>query len=123
MLLVREKATETAILGHLYVTDLLVYPTLENRAKALPEDVYKLDVCYSPRFKRDLALIYNDRISPSRGFRIHEGNSYLDSSGCILVAMRSEDERLIDSRRAVDIVTSAAIADKSLIITSTVSQV
>jgi hypothetical protein len=123
MLLVREKATETAILGHLYVTDMLVYPTLENRSKALPEGVYKLDVCMSPRFKRELPLIYNDGIPASRGFRIHEGNSYLDSSGCLLVAMRREDERLIDSRRAVDIVTSAAYADKSLIITSTASQV
>ena len=118
MLLIRERMTDKAILGHLYLTDSLVLPTLEHREKALPEGVYTLTVCMSPRFKRELALIHNDAISPSRGFRIHEGNDVSASSGCILVAMRSEDERLIDSRRAVDLVTSSAYADKSLVITS-----
>ena len=41
----------------------------------------------SPKFKRELPLIYGDKVAASRGCRIHAGNSYKDSSACVLVGM------------------------------------
>jgi hypothetical protein len=118
MLLVRDRMTDNAIMGRLYLTDSLVLYTLENRSKALPEDVYTLTVCHSPHFGRDIPLITNENIPPTRGFRIHEGNDWTASSGCVLVGMSSRDDKLVDSRKAADIVTDAAVSDRSLVIAS-----
>lgn len=118
MLLLRERMTENGIYGRLYVSDNVTLYTLENRAKSLPEDVYSLTVCDSPRFRRALPLIANENIPPTRGFRIHEGNSWTSSSGCVLVGMGVNGDLLTDSRKAADIVTSAAMTDRNLIIAS-----
>lgn len=69
--------------GKLYVNGKFQCYTLDPGK--LEPGLYKLEISYSPKFKCKLPLIYNDKFSPSRGFRIHAGNSLCDTTGCILV--------------------------------------
>lgn len=86
--LVRDIRTETAIMGRLYLNGHMVCYTLENAAKAIPCGMYTVQNSISPKFKRELPLIYNSTtVKASRGIRIHRGNSAKDSQGCVLVSM------------------------------------
>ena len=85
--LVRYTRTETAVLGSLYLNGAFVCYTLENAAKAIPCGMYTVQNSKSPKFKRELPLIYNGNVSASRGIRMHVGNTVASSSGCILVGM------------------------------------
>ncbi|WP_405326058.1 DUF5675 family protein [Fibrobacter sp.] len=85
--LVRDIRTEKAILGRLYLNGQMVCYTLENAAKAVPCGMYRVKNSRSPKFKRELPLIYNGNVPASRGIRIHVGNTAASSSGCILVGM------------------------------------
>lgn len=85
--LVREIRTETAVLGSLFLNGAFVCYTLENAAKAIPAGSYNVENSKSPKFKRELPLIYNSRVKASRGIRVHRGNTAKDSAGCVLVGM------------------------------------
>lgn len=85
--IVREIRTEKAILGRLYLNGQMVCYTLENAAKAIPCGLYNVQNSKSPKFKRELPLLYNAQVPASRGIRIHVGNTVASSSGCILVGM------------------------------------
>ena len=87
LVLVRDAFTETAILGRLFVGGVFVCFTLENAEKSIPCGVYKVQNSKSPKFKRELPLLYNDAVKASRGIRIHAGNTSKDSAGCVLVGM------------------------------------
>ena len=87
MTLVRDRFTETAVLCRLFLGGTFICFTLENAAKAIPAGLYKLSNGKSPKFKRELPLVYNDKVPATRGIRIHVGNSAKDSDGCILVGM------------------------------------
>lgn len=68
----------------------------------LPTGDYNIKLCKSPKFKKTLPLIYNNKISPKRGFRIHAGNTLEDSDGCILVGFsKAGKDRLLESHRAL----------------------
>jgi hypothetical protein len=93
--------------------------TLENRKFLLPEGTYKLSVSNSPTFARDLALIYNDKIKPNRGFRMHAGNTAKDSRGCVLVGETLVNGNMLtNSRKTEKIVTAIARNDCKLVITT-----
>ena len=83
----RDAFTETAILGRLFLGGTCICSTLENRSKAIPCGTYNIANSKSPKFKRELPLIYGYKVSESRGIRIHAGNSSKDSAGCVLVGM------------------------------------
>ena len=85
--LIRDVKGDKAILGKLYFNGGIVCYTLENAAKAIPCGVYLVQNSMSPKFKRELPLIWNSGVSSSRGIRIHRGNTAKDSQGCILVGM------------------------------------
>ena len=105
--IVREIRTERAILGSLYLNGAFVCYTLENAAKAVPCGLYKVQNSKSPKFKRELPLIYNGNVPASRGIRLHVGNTVASSSGCILVGMgrSTEDFSVTESRLAETMVT------------------
>ena len=106
--LVRDIRTEKAILGSLYLNGAFVCYTLENAAKAVPCGMYRVKNSRSPKFKRELPLIYNGTVPASRGIRIHVGNDAVkDSSGCILVGMgrSTEDFSVTESKLAETMVT------------------
>ena len=69
----------------------------------LTKGTYSLEMTYSPKFKRELPLIYNKDFNSNRGFRIHAGNTLKDSQGCILVGDAIDyNYALRDSRKALE---------------------
>ncbi|WP_295055273.1 DUF5675 family protein [uncultured Fibrobacter sp.] len=105
--LVRDKRTGTAILGSLYLNGAFICYTLENAAKAIPVGLYSIENSKSPKFGRELPLLFSDKVPSSRGVRIHSGNTYKDSAACVLVGMRRDDvrERIDESKDAEKMVT------------------
>lgn len=105
--LIREIRTEKAILGRLYLNGQMVCYTLENAAKSVPCGMYTVQNSRSPKFKRELPLIYNGSVPAKRGIRIHVGNTVASSSGCILVGMgrSTEDFSVTESKLAETMVT------------------
>ena len=85
--LVRDIKANDAILGRLYLNGAFVCYTLENAVKAIPCGMYSVQNSKSPKFKRELPLVWNANVPAKRGIRIHVGNSAKDSSGCVLVGM------------------------------------
>ena len=85
--LIRDVKSDKAIMGKLYLNGGFVCYTLENASKALPCGLYNVQNSKSPKFKRELPLIWNSNAPAKRGIRIHVGNTVASSSGCILVGM------------------------------------
>lgn len=85
--LVRDIRAEEAILGSLYLNGAFVCYTLENATKAIPCGLYNVQNSKSPKFKRELPLLFSSNVPQSRGIRIHRGNTANDSQGCVLVGI------------------------------------
>ena len=105
LILVREKATEKAVQGCLFLNDTFICYTLENAAKAIPTGGYNIENSKSPKFKRELPLLFNKAVPASRGIRIHVGNTVASSSGCVLVGMGRKGDKLTESQLAETMVT------------------
>ena len=103
ILIKRIAKTDTYTIGNLYLDGQFFCNTLEDtdrglkdsqpllyiKAKkifsktAIPTGTYKVELTYSPRFKRVLPLIVG--VKGFDGIRIHQGNFPKDTEGCILV--------------------------------------
>lgn len=111
LILVREMTTEKAVQGCLFLNDTFICYTLENAAKAIPTGGYNIENSKSPKFKRELPLLYSKGVPASRGIRIHVGNTVASSSGCILVGMGrnyvkpNAEPSLLESTKAETMVT------------------
>ena len=116
--LVRYTRTETAILGSLYLNGAFICYTLENAAKAIPAGLYSIENSKSPKFGRELPLLFSDKVPSRRGVRIHAGNTYQDSVACVLVGMKRDDakERIDESKDAEKMVTMLCRNVRSLAI-------
>lgn len=119
LVLVRDCRTETSVMGHLLFNGTVICYTLENKAKAIPCGVYNIENSKSPKFKRELPLLYNKTVAESRGIRIHAGNTSKDSAGCVLVGMGREiapDGSLTESKLAETMVTMLCRTVKQMVI-------
>lgn len=116
--LVRYNRTETAILGSLYLNGAFICYTLENSVKAIPTGIYSIENSKSPKFGRELPLLFSDKVPSRRGVRIHAGNTYQDSAACVLVGMKRDDakERIDESKDAEKMVTMLCRNVRSLAI-------
>ncbi len=116
--LVRYTRTETAVLGSLYFNGAFICSTLENAAKAIPCGMYTVQNSKSPKFKRELPLLYNAQVPSSRGIRIHRGNTFKDSQGCILVGMGRSTEKssVTESANAETMVTMICRNETKLVV-------
>ena len=116
--LVRYKRTGTAILGSLYLNGAFICYTLENTAKAIPAGLYSIENSKSPKFGRELPLLFSDKVPSRRGVRIHAGNTYQDSAACVLVGMKRDEanERIDESKDAEKMVTMLCRNVRSLAI-------
>ena len=116
--LVRYTRTETAILGSLYLNGAFICYTLENAVKAIPAGLYSIENSKSPKFGRELPLLFSDKVPSRRGVRIHAGNTYQDSAACVLVGMKRDDakERIDESKDAEKMVTMLCRNVRSLAI-------
>ena len=116
--LIRDKRTGTAILGRLFMGDTCICYTLENAQKAIPAGLYSIENSKSPKFGRELPLLFSDKVPSRRGVRIHAGNTYQDSAACVLVGMKRDDakERVDESKDAEKMVTMLCRNVRSLAI-------
>jgi hypothetical protein len=119
--LVRDIRAEEAVLGSLYLNGAFICYTLENAAKAIPCGMYTVQNSKSPKFKRELPLLTSDKVSASRGIRIHVGNTAASSSGCVLVGMTREvhllgGSKLKESKAAETMVTMLCRNESNLVI-------
>jgi len=119
LVLVRDAFTETVVLGRLFFGCTCICYTLENRSKAIPCGTYNISNSRSPKFKRELPLIYGYKVAASRGIRIHAGNTSKDSAGCVLVGMGRDTVAgsLTESRLAETMVTMLCRTIRHLTIT------
>ena len=99
--LIRDIKGDKAILGKLYLNGAIICYTLENASKAIPTGVYLVQNSISPKFKRELPLMWNSVVSSSRGIRIHRGNTANDSQGCILVGMGRDVKKFFITESAL----------------------
>ena len=89
------------VFGELYLNNHFICWTLENRSKLIPAGGYLVKNSQSPKFKRELPLLYNKVVQASRGIRIHVGNDAVkDSRGCVLVGMMRDENKLMESASA-----------------------
>ena len=105
LVLIRESVSGKAVQGRLFLNDTFIAYTLENADKVIPGGVYSIENSVSPKFKRELPLIYNKDVPAKRGVRIHVGNSWKESSACVLVGMGRKGDKLTESAPAETMVT------------------
>lgn len=103
MRLLRFKKTKTTILGVLVGDNGDTYFTCENAETLIPCGVYNVTWHNSPTFGGKRPHLHNDEVDKGRYILIHEGNSYKDSKGCILVGNGSNlaTMSITDSKKAV----------------------
>lgn len=108
--LIRFKLSGKTVMGVLKgdVWKCGTYFTIENYDKMVPDGTYRVKVTYSPKFKRDVPIVYNDEVPESRGIRIHEGNIVQNTKGCILVGnWACLPNKLGNSKEAIEQLTWA----------------
>lgn len=71
---------------------------------AIPTGRYKVEVTYSPKFKRHLPILLN--VKGFSGIRIHSGNTAEDTLGCLLVGYNKVKGQVINSRVTSDKLTA-----------------
>lgn len=111
-------------IGHLYIDGDYYCDTLEDTDRglssdmseeeikrikvygrtAIPKGTYKVEVTYSPKFKRHLPLLID--VKGFSGIRIHSGNSAEDTLGCLLVGYNKVKGQVINSRVTSDKLTA-----------------
>lgn len=90
LIIVRDVKKDKSVSGRVLFNGSFVCYSLENAEKLIPCGTYTIENSISPKFKRELPLIYKKDVPASRGVRIHRGNSWRDSSACVLVGMRRD---------------------------------
>ena len=103
---------ESYTIGKMYLNGEYFCDTLEDAIRpvkipnetAIPAGIYKVEVTYSPRFKRNLPLLVD--VPNYTGIRIHNGSNKDHTSGCILVGFNTSKAILSDSRKISDQLTN-----------------
>ena len=117
LILARESVTTKAVTGSLFLNDTFICYTLENPSKVIPFGGYNIENSKSPKFKRELPLLFSKAVPASRGIRIHVGSDAIkDSSGCVLVGMGRKGDKLTESQLAETMVTMLCRNVKKLVI-------
>lgn len=88
--------------------DDMTFRGLEPSTPIVPDGTYRLVLSHSPRFSSKDP--YNKVLScnvplvlgvPNHsGIRIHVGNTPSDTDGCLLIGLRGDATRILDSRKA-----------------------
>lgn len=106
---VRIASKDTYVIGKLFINGVFFCHTLEPSVSAsrpkgcIPVGSYRLEVTWSPKFKTDLPLLLG--VPNFEGIRIHSGNTYKDTEGCLLVGDNLEVGKVLNSRnRLVELI-------------------
>ena len=107
---------DTYTIGKLYIDGVYFCDTIEDKDRglddsmeeseirkkkvygltAIPLGTYKVEITYSPKFKKNLPLLIG--VKGFEGIRIHSGNTAKDSLGCIIVGKNKKVGMVLDSR-------------------------
>lgn len=124
LLLKRIYSGSSYTIGHLYINGEYFSDTLEDTDRGLSSDMseeqikkikiygktaiptgrYKVEVTYSPKFKRYLPILLN--VKGFSGIRVHSGNTHEDTLGCLLVGFNKEKGKVLNSRVTSDKLTA-----------------
>lgn len=106
--LVREDFTEESTIGEMFVNGVFNCYTLEDKVRetepkvygktAIPYGHYDVVINWSNRFQKYMPLLIN--VPNFEGIRIHSGNTYADTEGCILVGNYRSKNLITESRKA-----------------------
>ncbi len=117
LLIIRDTFTEESTIGKLYINGEFFCDTLENPWKnnvrnisCIPDGVYDVRLRL-PResASRDYLHLLVKEV-PNRDYILfHRGNTSADTSGCILVGQSREQDRVNNSRLAMDLVIKEII--------------
>lgn len=108
LVLQREPTVNEITFGILYMNGHFNCHTLEDAIRdqkihgktAIPEGLYKIEITWSPKFKRKLPLLID--VPNYEGVRIHPGNFISDTEGCILPGKDRVNGSVVSSRVAFD---------------------
>lgn len=110
MILVRYKQNNIGTWGKLEFSDFSCFtfePVGDDEVrsgldKRIPQGDYAISWFDSPRFKRRLPLIFNEKVPAERRILIHSGNYANDTEGCILLGKQAGEQGVFNSRIALD---------------------
>lgn len=96
---IRDIFTEKETLGKMFIDGAFFCYTLEDVVRdykikhqtAIPAGTYKVVYVFSPKFKKLMPRLLD--VKNFEGVLIHGGNTAVDSSGCILVAFKRNEEK------------------------------
>lgn len=109
-------------IGKLYIDGSYYCDTLEDVVRdiqpdgagkiygktAIPAGTYRVQMTYSPKFKRKLPLLMD--VPHFTGVRIHAGNTAADTEGCVLVGRNRAVGMVLDSRKTENELTKKITA-------------
>jgi len=98
----RDKFSENAIIGGMYIDNIFLCKTLENKFKKIKAGVYDCILRYSNKFKK---LMLEILVPGREAILIHTGNSAKDTEGCIIVGMdcNNTNDYIYNSKNAYKI--------------------
>ena len=101
---------EDYTMGLLFIDGVYFCDTIEDKYRGqnlsktkvanetcIPYGVYSVKITYSPKYKKNMPQILD--VPYFSGVRIHSGNTAKDSSGCVIVGIKSENGRVLQSRK------------------------
>lgn len=103
----RTKEVGETTLGELSIDGKFFCYTLEDKIRTkkikhqtcIPQGTYGVILSLSQRFKTVLPLLVN--VPGFEGIRIHAGNTTEDTSGCVLLGMAVNEDKLLHSKVAL----------------------
>jgi len=101
---------EDYTMGLLFIDGIYFCDTVEDKFRGndlkgkkvygetcIPYGVYTVKITYSPKYKKIMPQIMD--VPYFTGVRIHAGNTAKDSSGCVIVGIKSENGKVLLSRK------------------------
>ena len=98
----RQLSYPNETLGYIKIDNCIIQ-TLENSKKLIPKGTFPLSFTWSPKFQQTMPLI---SVPKRVGIRIHSGNTYKDTTGCILVGLSQSNRTISRSRDAYQILVT-----------------
>ena len=102
--------TEDYTMGLLFIDGLYFCDTIEDKFRGndlknkkvagetcIPYGVYDVKITYSPKYKKNMPQLLD--VPYFTGIRIHSGNTAKDSEGCVIVGVKSENGKVLESRK------------------------
>ncbi len=106
----RKTFTDKSTIGDLSIDGAFLCHTLEDKVRepgvkvpgktAIPPGRYQIVIDMSARFKKFMPHILN--VPMFEGVRVHKGNTFMDTEGCLIVGMVPGTDFVGNSKEAYD---------------------